>query len=519
MKRSPVIIALFCAACVGEPAPIASTDGEYVLVPDGKADDYFSGVAIEYQMSGTVELALDPGIVAVPEAFEIFVANRVTAVGVYLSAYLSDKIHGEDQNGDGQISGAEVINENFGYGGFHAMVRNHTVDPGDLREISEGRYEIDFELQVAGPVELFSALPGTYATDGAYVFDFVLPLQAFDSAENTLGLALSRFDPAAFEGELVTVTIEARALANAENAYPRFDAFAADGVVDVTLAFGYDDGATRADLTAANEVLATLISMGFETPTYIIGELGVGGGPLTRTMTMNGREVRVEVRLLLPDPFVGDPDGHRARVLMELRDRDIFMYVGHAGAYSGFNLGPDGTAVIEPADIRDAVLSDRQQLVVAQGCKTYSQYADMLYANVAKTSENLDVITTVNFGYWRGTGQLIRDLFNHVDGHHLPQHYGLILHQLNQVDQNQRRSVLYGVHGIEDNPGLHPYADPSVVGRECTSQEACGDPAPYLCMGRCVAWAVRPGACPDGSRYLLLAQGNTAVANVCTVPF
>ena len=36
--------------------------------------------------------------------------------------------------------------------------------------------------------------------------------------------------------------------------------------------------------------------------------------------------------------------------------------------------------------------TDRQQLVIAQGCQTYSQYADVIYAHESKDESNLDVI-------------------------------------------------------------------------------------------------------------------------------
>jgi hypothetical protein len=55
-----------------------------------------------------------------------------------------------------------------------------------------------------------------------------------------------------------------------------------------------------------------------------------------------------------------------------------------------------------------APFTAKQQLVLAQGCQTYSQYADMIYASPVKDEPNLDVITTVNNSYgvgnWRGLG-------------------------------------------------------------------------------------------------------------------
>jgi hypothetical protein len=48
------------------------------------------------------------------------ISRRLTAFGLYLTAWVEDKFRGEDLNGDGQITGNEVFFENDKYGNFKA---------------------------------------------------------------------------------------------------------------------------------------------------------------------------------------------------------------------------------------------------------------------------------------------------------------------------------------------------------------------------------------------------------------
>lgn len=111
---------------------------------------------------------------------------------------------------------------------------------------------------------------------------------------------------------------------------------------------------------------------------------------------------------------------------------------------------------------------------VAQGCQTYSQYADVLYANPAKSEDNLDVVTTVNF------------------------------------------QVFYGAMGIGGNPQVHPYGDVAHIGYACNAVEECGDPDGNVCIKPvngaqkvCGVVALDKAECPQGSKLTPLAQGST----------
>jgi hypothetical protein len=166
----------------------------------------------------------------------------------------------------------------------------------------------------------------------------------------------------------------------------------------------------------------------------------------------------------------------------------------------------------------------RQQLVVAQGCQTYSQYADMLYANPNRGVDTLDVITTVNYSYGLGTLGLF-DRLVRLDraGVHQPSSYNELVTGLNAEYWNRQKLVFYGVIGIETNPALHPWANVAGIGAPCAWTADCGaNPDASVCVpvtggeSRCAVRAVAERACPEGSYYAYIASGRTLVGGVCS---
>jgi len=250
------------------------------------------------------------------------------------------------------------------------------------------------------------------------------------------------------------------------------------------------------------------------------------------TIQAGGKPIRVEVRLLHSDEWAGAEEGHtarreaqRAQILDELAKRDVFFYNGHAGPYEGMTLDPDGIAYVSSNDLQGLALDpNRKQLVVAQGCQSDSQYADALYATDAKDASNLDVITTVNYAYGEGTMALVDGLVHTGGDRHQPRSFYQLIAALNADPLNHAREVYYGVIGLGDNPALHPYANVESIGRRCTANAECGDPDGNWCVrqssgGRaCAAIALGKRACPAGTRYRQVAQGNEIVAAVCAKP-
>ena len=521
MRRSLALSCLLSlAACApAGPGDGGGTDGLH-LVPDGKADNYYSNVAAEFEVEGRIPVELTAEEAADEQLRQEKVTGRLTAVGLYLTTYMTDKFRGIDSNNDGMISDDEVFFHNEGYGGFHAMVRNYSIEAGDVSE-EAGVYYAAFTMDIGGPHNFLSLVPqaeGAESAPGTRVFDLQMPRGAAIDPMNVPRRDARRFDPRTYDGELETLRLTARQLPTPGNAWPHFAAFVADGLYDITLFYGHDYNESRSDLREAREAFDELRQQGFELPAASFDDLSRDSGPFVKQIRANGREVRLEVRVYHSEMFTDARREQHDLALSELVARDVFFYNGHAGPYYGFYLDAADAAKVGYLEIAEAPFTDRQQLFVAQGCQTYSQYADMVYASPAKSEANLDAITTVNYSYGQGTIELLRNLIRtDREGNHDPSDFYRIVADLNADWLNSYRDVFYGVMGIDGNPQLHPYADVAAIGEECASNADCGDPSGNVCVsGECAARSLAEAACPAGTSYSLLGEGGAIVGGVCT---
>ena len=82
--------------------------------------------------------------------------------------------------------------------------------------------------------------------------------------------------------------------------------------------------------------------------------------------------------------------------------------------------------------------------------------------------------------------------------------------------------TMYGIHGIDDNPKLHPFANPENMCRSCSSNAACGGVG-NSCVSvgtsgrRCVAACTSDAACGDGYACKPVASASTSTiyGNYC----
>jgi hypothetical protein len=491
------------AACVtGDEAGIPTLD------TGGKADNFYSDVASEYEVSGVVTLDLTPEQFADEAYRDDYIARRLTAVGLYLTTFVTDKFRGIDINGDGQITEDEVFFHNEDYGGYHAMVRNHTVEPVEVSDGEEG-YAASFTIDLAGPknlLELLAAVPGATATSSTVQLGLQMPEGAAVDAETVPRGEIRRFDPADATGPLETVALTFGVLVEPADAYPQFNAFMADGVFDITMFYGHDYNTARYDLQAARQAYDHLVAMGFASPVQGFDALRAGSGPLTGMFYANGRSISLEVRIFHSDMFTTDRAGQHDLALAEMAARDVFFYNGHAGPYYGFYLDENDEATVYYSEFAGAPFDEaRQQLFIAQGCQTYSQYADMVYANPAKSEDNLDVIVTINYSYSSGTLGLLDSLIaTDAQGNHVPRRFYEIVGAMNADWINDAYNVFYGVTGIDGNPQLHPYANVERLGAPCAAASECGDLSGNACVShegtsRCAVFTLTADACPAGS--------------------
>ena len=484
--------------------------------------DQLGRISVGPQATGTVEVVMTAAEYADEELRAKRIGARLTATGLYLTAYLTDKFLGIDSNNDGEISEDEIFFHNESYGGFHAMVRNYSLEAGDVAEAGGDVYRVTFTVDVGGPPGMLAALPGSWEGE-ARQFEMQQPKGAAFSPDNVPRRDIRRFDPAEHDGPLETISFSGEQHPDVANAYPHFAEFMADGLFDITLFFGHDYNESRSDLRECEEIFDDLRYQGFVSPVEAFEDLTPDSGPFTREISANGQTVQVEVRLFHSDMFSTTRRRQHDLALSELAARDVFFYPGHAGPYYGLYLDAAGAAKVDYHEFADLEMdSDRQQFVIAQGCQTYSQYADMIYANPAKSEANLDVITTVNYSYGRGTRTLLRNLLRlDGDGRHKPVDFYRIIRDLNSEWLNSWKDVFYGVMGIDGNPQLHPYVDLKALGRTCEAAADCGDRDAHVCLDggsgakECAAVTLAKHACPSGTHFLHLASGGTIFAGAC----
>ena len=436
--------------------------------------------------------------------------RRITALGLYLTAYVTDKE-------------AEIFT-NTSYGGFHAMVRNRSIDDLRISGSPATEVRVAFTIDMAGPKDLLTHIPatlGTTATASKTTFDVQMPKDASIDPTDVPWRTIRAFDPKTYSGELETVRFQASVLPESKDAYPEFSSFFSDGVFDITLFQGHDYNAQRSDLRESEEQFDWLVAHGFTAPVASYAELVAESGPFTRDITAGGKKVKVEVRIFHSDMFKTARAAQKALAISELVTRDVFFYNGHAGPYYGFYLDADKAAQVEPAELQSAPFTSKKQIFIANGCQTYSQYADNLYANPKKTEANLDVITTVNFSYGDGTFEFLDALLRTDDkGRHDPQTMHSLVDAYNS-DYLNGEEVFVGAMGIDGNPVLHPYAATQKIGASCSADSDCGDATGNRCILKsgtqhvCAAVALARRGCPTGTRYKGVASAGTIVAHVC----
>lgn len=504
--------AIGCSSATDESTASPPSEEELVVVPPGKADNYYSNVSAEFEVSGKIDVKFaDPADASDEALRQDKIDRRMTAVALFMTTYMTKKLEGFFNNMD--------------YGGFSAMARNHTVAAGDIEEVAPGHLRVAFSIDVAGPRNLMGALPRLDdAPSGVMQFDLAMPA-GFEASPNEVPRGQIRnFDAASYSGELehIRCTIENEEMA--KDAYPEINGMVEDGVLDVTLFFGHDYNNPRSDLQEAQEAFRELSGwMGYAAPVDSFEALAHDSGPFVRTMMANGKEVRVEVRIFHSDMFVSNRKLGHDTALAELKARDVFFYNGHAGPFYGFYLSDDKPNDVSYTEFAELDMPAKQQIFVAQGCQTYSQYADMLYANPAKSEQNLDVFTTVNFSYGIGTMELFRRLVA-VDNEsqYAPETFGAMIRELNDHYWNDVKEVFYGVHGIDGNPQVHPFASLDRLGSGCESVDDCGSPLGNVCVVPvngttkvCGAVALDGATCPSGTNLVPLAMGSTIDRHAC----
>lgn len=522
----PALLAAGCAE-PGEPA------GRRMLPADYRGPD-----VREYFVEGVSTVVVEPSYVGEAErrarALEL-VGYKHVVIEWYLFQRVSDRLGGD----------RELLE-----GGLHAHVRNGATRDLELTEIGDGRYAFRFRAEISAPLELFDLFPGDEpdadggpgdadpdeaggddtAADGAAPPDtesrlLRLQLPVLDNAEMARlepgdewyrSLLYSSFDPATYERELetidLTVTPENRSL----DGYIDHDRLLEDGRLTIGIHVGWDYYAERYDRQHAIRVYDWLVGQGFHSPAESFDYYVLDSGPLTKTMRIDGRTVEVEVTLA--HSLQGDAAdfrfGRRLKdaLLESFRDREVIVYLGHSGNHSGFLLAnwyavePEFGALVD-YELPFIEMSDDYQIVLADGCQTYS-LGEAFYANPAKTDRtNLDLVATTNFSVTPDGAEhaiwLLQALFGRDGRAPRGTSYDELLAAYRPLETYMG---LYGVHGIDDNPRRNPLADPMLFCAPCTADEDCGESgSACLRVGRahaCLPECLSDEGCPEGHTCL-----------------
>ncbi len=481
-----LLLALTGCAVSGPNASIEAGAGPHEVIPaeDGKADNYISSNAREFELSGIAHAALPEDYADLSEdeqnaALDRAVQGRLNTVSRAIRAHVTSVV-GESNGGE---TGDDVS-------WFTYFQKNAAETEGTEVVGTEARFT--FRIGLVGSHYLMSQLaPGTASRR-----TFSVTVQ--DWSEPT--------------GETVEVEI---AGSESRDAFPKYDELFADGIYDIGIHFGGDYNEGRFDLETAKWLVEYLLNeRGFENQAVTDFEsLAIDSPPFTKTIFVESREVEVRVYVYHSDMVTADEESKLSDAIREsFRARDVVIYSGHAGPGAGFILDYQPRHEIPASEFATLEMRDSYQIFVLDGCQTYRSYVDDLMANPNKTFDNVDIVTTVNTTPFSVGYQTLHEFVTWLTitddaGRHYPISW---LSMLRGLNTEAFRSVHYGVHGIDGDPQLNPHASEGIACQPCTTDADCGAGG-NLCLGiggegRCGVGCTTDAACGEGARCARLTD-------------
>lgn len=527
---------LATAACSGtesQPGGDGAQDRPTVLGPNEKADDFRSESAQEYFVRGEATIELDADMAGVSEEARLqrvreLIPYKQVVIGYFLNAYLIDK------SGDGADAD---------YGGFKALTKNGSYEDLGIAKTGELTYSFRFVQEVGGQLDLLAELGRAAGAEPNADGSWSMELAVGDLTNNEMtqldhGNEWYRRSPwSGFTPDSVDASryymqpIELVPQERSDDAWVDYHRLFADGTVDAEIFFGWDyhDAYHQKH---AESTYRWLVARGFDSPVDSWADYAANRAPLTKTIVADGEPVEVRVTLWWGEPGTEtDPDtdaGGRAleeAMRRSLKNNEITGFSGHSGPWYGFALA--NWRQTAEGDLDDSEIpaldmpSDKYQIVLAEGCDTYA-LGEAFWANPNKADRTtLDIITTTSFSN-AGTNATVTDLFKGVigtdsQGNHQATRYSEILADM---DSNSYWfKTMYGVHGIDDNPHRHPYADAENVCLSCSTDADCGGEGNVcanlggdaICTFECTA----DDGCPTGFRCRETQTGGWISTSVC----
>jgi len=505
---------MFCISCNAADGLFAEDAEDGFVVDEGKADDFLSLKAKEFIVTGTGRVVAEEG--ATEARVRKLIALQHTAITWFLNAYLVDK----EKEG-------EAADPNADYGGFAAMVKNGAFSDFRITQRNATTWDFEFEQIIAGRRDLMSRLP--LDAQNRFTIEIGKPTNAEMERDSEWYRKepWDNWDPAnvpAYQKESLTLAIKPET--KSSDGWWDYKRLFEDGVLTVDVHYGYDYHA-QGHLTDSKAFYAWLIDHGFRSPVSSYDAYTRTSGPLTRTLDADGRNIRVEVRFFYGRPGTPtDPDTDGGGKLLEqdmlasLKTRDVIIYSGHSGPLYGFALA--NWEKTDEGDLDDSELATAQlaagryQIVFAEGCNTY-MLGPTLLGNPAKQGMDIDVITTTSFSVsYSPVEDFLRRLLEvDPESRHRPRTMAQTIEDLDLYSVGEPSPSMYGIHGVDDNPKLHPYANLENSCKRCTSNGACGGVG-NTCVSigtsgrRCVAACTDDTACPTGYRCREVASASTS---------
>lgn len=520
--------ALLLAACKTTP----SSEAENFIVPPGKADDYFSMSAQEYVVEGISTVTLESYHANSSEEIKLSRAKELIGykhivIEWFLNEYLIDKSDHDD---------------NEDYGGFASMVKAGAYEDMEITNTDGLTYSFKFQMIVGGDTDLLDLLPAEDAGDGKK--KFTLQMGKIENHEMERleinnewyrSSPWSDFEPSSMDPEdLETVELTIWPEERSVDAWIDYNELYKDGVVTISVHFGWDYH-SEYHLKHSESFYNWLVgTMDFDSPVESYEDYTRTSGPLTRTFTADGKEIEAQIWIYWGKPGTDtDPDTDAGGINLEndmreaFRTKEVVIFSGHSGYLYGFALA-NWRQTLE-GDLDDSEVpeldmpSDVYQLVVAEGCDTYAM-GQAFWENPNKPDhKNLDVITTSSFSN-ATSPEVVKDVVRSLVpnwGEHEPTTFADLLRDL---DRNSFWfNTMYGVHGIDDNPKMHPYADIETLCQTCTTDSDCTG-AGHQCTRLndsekvCTAYCTDDSGCPEGYSCLESARADGYIHSKQCVP-
>lgn len=386
----------------------------------------------------------------------------------------------------------------LGIGAIPMQVRSSSVQWKDLEFLDDDRYVFTATSEFAGIPNLLSKLPVVKEGDRAYL-----------SVPNDRSIS-----PDVQNGRLKTYI---ESINESLDAYPRYLDLFEDGL-DIAVHVGSDFNRPRLDIAHAHSLYEHLLDKGFVSPVSRFEQLGIDSPPLVRTIRVKDADVPVRVRIV--HELMAPKDNAQIALIdafkASAKTADVVIYDGHASGNPSFarlvliDNPRDMSIELFAQRFKDLDLSDKQQIYFFNGCKTYSVYADALYANPARNPNNTDVISSLGDVTMYPE---VRPVIAFIDGlvgiseerspreatPWVPSTWMNILSRLNDGQWTDA----YGVHGLDDNPRLSPLADEAAFGRACRGDAECGA-VDSKCIDRpsgsaCGLACADSSGCPNGT--------------------